>query len=451
MKLSQNILLGTAGLLAAVDASSINPIRHTSGSTSSLKATQFGTVFDTPVTIGNQTFQMLVDTGSSDTYVMRDDYTCINATSNMVTSEEECLYSNKTYHNSRTYRHVPDQMFGIQYGGGIASGEMAYEDVAINGISVKGQKVGIANISTPMGDGVNSGLLGLGYPALTSAHPANHSSNETYWFDRLTYNPALFTMHRRGLIDPYFSLALAHTPQNASTAFGGYMTIGGLPPVQHSSEFATVPVEILENIPKSFTSGKHVRSYWATTISGATYGPAGGNLTTNSTSFQVFLDSGNYIQYLPSAIVEPINALFDPPAKYHPDYEGYVVDCSAKAPQFGLTLGDQTFFHNGEDLIYQTSEGVCITNLFPSEGVTIDGLTLNIIGVPFLKNVIAVFDFGKNEMRFAKKLGSNATTSGSPGSATETPALFSLGSKSIREVSWSGTAMMLILSTIMLF
>lgn len=81
----------------------------------------------------------------------------------------------------------------------------------------------------------------------------------------------------------------------------------------------------------------------------------------------------------------------------------YIVDCSAKAPEFGFTLGDQTFYHDGSDLIYQTSDGVCISALASSNEVSIGDITLNIIGVPFLKNVVAVFDFGKNEMRFARK------------------------------------------------
>lgn len=237
-----------------------------------------------------------------------------------------------------------------------------------------------------MGDEVNSGLLGLAYPLIISAHPANHSSNKTYWYDRLPYNPLLYTMHEKGFIDPYFSIALAHTPQNASTAFGGYLTIGGLPPVNHSSEFTTVPVEIMKNIPKTFTSGKRAKSYWATTISEIKYGSSSADLRTNSTSFQVFIDSGNNMQYLPPAVVEPINALFDPPAKYNSDHEAYVVDCSAKAPEFGLTLSNQTFFHNGEDLIYQTGEGVCITSLAPPETLSLaGGITLNVLGVRFLK------------------------------------------------------------------
>lgn len=405
-----------AGPLALANARSI-PTRRTSSTTSALIATQYGTVFDVPVTIGNETFMLLVDTGSSDTYVMQTGYECVNSTDNLVTPDLDCLYANKTYHKSETYRHVPNEMFGVKYGAGIAGGLMAYEQVSMGGISVEAQKVGIASDSNPMGDGMNSGLLGLAYPSLTSAHPANQTSNSSYWHDRLVYSPLLHTMHEQGLVDPYFSLALAHTPQNESTSFGGYLTIGGLPPVNHSSHFSTVPVEITENLPLWFTSGKSVRSYWSATVSNITYGSSLNNLTTNSTSFQAFIDSGNYMSYLPDAIVDPINALFSPPATYDSDSELYIVDCSAKAPEFGLSLGDQTFYHDGSDLIYQTSEGFCVSSLASSSEVCLGDITLNIIGVPFLKNVVAVFDFGENEMRFAKKLNSKENVLGNTTSA----------------------------------
>jgi hypothetical protein len=56
-------------------------------------------------------------------------------------------------------------------------------------------------------------------------------------------------------------------PQNESTAFEGYLTPGA--PVNHSSDFTTVPVETTKNIPLNFTSGKKIRSYWSATIMGA--------------------------------------------------------------------------------------------------------------------------------------------------------------------------------------
>ncbi|PLB51306.1 acid protease [Aspergillus steynii IBT 23096] len=366
-----------------------------------LTATEFGSVFDTPVTIGNQTFQMLVDTGSSDTYVMRDGFTCISPDNNQTIPQYKCLYANHTYHESSTYREIPGEIFGIEYGAGLASGVMAYEDVTINGITVKGQKVAIANQSNPMGDGVNSGLLGLAYPSITSAHPADKNDNTTFFYNRLPYDTLLVSAFKQGLTDPYFSIALARTPRNASVGFGGYLTIGGLPPVNHSSQFTVAPVEIMDVVPSKFTSNKRARSYWATTFGGASYGASHKHLESNTTSFQGFFDIGNSLSFVPQEVADAVNSRFSPPAIYNPELKAYNVNCTATPPEFGLKIGNQTFFHEPEDLVYQTGDG-CISAIASSQNVAIQGLTINIIGASFLKSMLSVYDFGKNEMRFAK-------------------------------------------------
>jgi hypothetical protein len=385
-----------------------------SRNTASLLSAQYGTTFNVDVTLANQTFKLLVDTGSSDTYVVRTGFTCIDQTTNLEIAQADCGYDSQTYNQSSTYRVIPDQMFGVQYGNGIASGVMAYEDVTLAGITVPSQAVGIADHSTPMGDGVNSGVLGLAYPSLSSAHPRNHTDNTTFWFDRTVYSPLFNTMYEQGLVaEPYFSIALAHTPRNLSTpSFGGYLTLGNLPPVAHNPHFSRVPVDIMKNIPPSFTSGKRTRSYWAFVVSSVTFGSkTQANLTSSTESsttynmeFQAFTDTGNDFSFLPAAVVDPINALFDPPAFYNETLGASVVDCDAQTPIFGVQIGDQTFYHEGQDLIYQTSDGDCVSSLVASERVAYEGIKLNILGVPFLKNVVSVHDFGRNELRFAQRL-----------------------------------------------
>ncbi|KAF7591454.1 hypothetical protein BBP40_001557 [Aspergillus hancockii] len=386
--------------------------------TASLLATKLGAVFDVDISIGsnNQTFKLLVDTGSSDTYIVRDKFTCINATTNMAIPEASCHYGPKTYTKSQTYQRVPDETFGVQYGDGIASGIMAFETITIADVTVR-TKIGIADTSTPMGDGVNSGVLGLGYPCLTSAHPGKHTPNDTYFFNRAVYSPVFNTMFEQGKVEPYFSVALAHTPlNNTAHSFGGYLTLGDLPPVERKGEFSAVPVEIMHNVPSNFTAGRKDRSYWAMTIPAVKYGAASlyddGNayagdgqeaaLTTHGAALQVFVDTGNDFSYLPAAIVDPVNALFEPPAVYDEKLGVSVVDCGAKTPVFGIELGGQTFFHRGEDLVYNTGKGYCVSSLVSSESVAMGEIVLNILGVPFLKNVVAVFDFARHEMRFAR-------------------------------------------------
>jgi hypothetical protein len=189
-------------------------------------STEYGTVFDVEATIGGQTFQLLVDFSSCDLCVMRTGFTCLDKETGLQLADEECGYDLiRTYNVSDTYEEISHQILGIEYGAGVASGAMAFEGVTVAGVSVPRQRIAVADKSTPMGDGVNSGLLGLGYPSLTSAHPSNITDNTTYWFHRLPYKPMLFEIYEQGLIrEPYFAHILAR-----STLKGSVPVFGGVP------------------------------------------------------------------------------------------------------------------------------------------------------------------------------------------------------------------------------
>ncbi|KAL2802359.1 aspartic peptidase domain-containing protein [Aspergillus granulosus] len=393
-----------ASLLVGPASSTTLPLRRrTTNATSSMVSTTFGTVFDVEAKIGGQRFQLLVDSGSSDTYVMKTGFRCFDKDDGLELSQEECLYDvDRTYTITDTYEEIPNQIFGIEYGAGIASGVMAWERVTLAGVDVPRQRVAIADRSTPMGDGISSGLLGLAYPALTSAHPSNITDNSTYFYNRIPYKPLLFTMYDEGLIaDSYFSHVIARNPMNESVGFGGYLSLGELPPVKHSDNWAVAPVEIIDDIPLNFTSYKRTISYWGLTIPSVSWGR---NSSTRE-SFQAFFDTGNPLSYLPGRISIPYNELFSPPGVYSEDLGAYIVDCNAKPPSsLVFEIDGQKFDHNPADLIYQTGEDLCISTIGVAERVGIAGLPINIIGVPFLKNVLGVFDFGMDEMRFTKLL-----------------------------------------------
>ncbi len=110
---------------------------------------------------------------------------------------------------------------------------------------------------------------------------------------------------------------------------------------------------------------------------------------------QVIIDSGTTLIYLPTEISDAVNALFDPPAVFDSDQEAYAVDCSAQAPEFGVKIGSQTFFVNAIDMIIANDDGTC------TSGVDNAGNGLPVLGDVFLRNVLAVFDIGASEMRFA--------------------------------------------------
>jgi hypothetical protein len=401
-------------------------------------STTYGTRFDVNVTLGNQTFALLVDTGSSDTWVVGSDYLCINDTSNAILPQQACAFTPQTYRPSPTFQLVPDEFFGEQLGSGKLSGLVGREDVTLGGVTVKGQQIGVANKTSQIGDGIDSGLVGFGYPSLTAAHLGSivNVSNTTFNFDIAVYNPLFVSMYKQGLVEPYFSVALERTPINELTGPGGYLTLGGIPPVPHDSNFSRTPVEITP-VPVNYTGNKPQRSWWTINIEGVTYGSSADSqdMTTNSTNFLAVVDTGNWFNFHPPELVEKVNRLFDPPGEWKTDPNGiptYIVDCNATAPAFGYKIGGQTFFHNGKDLITNVGGGVCVSSLVSNEDATIGGVTAVILGDAFLKNVVAVFDFGKNEMRFAARTGDAANTSSAtppPSASASTGAAIHLASR----------------------
>lgn len=99
-------------------------------------------MFDVEVAFGNQTFQLLLDTGSSDIWVVTNGYQCINATDTAESPGFTCNFG-LTYHTSSTFTNISGMTFGIEYGAGTAIDILDSEDVILGDIAVKQQTVGI--------------------------------------------------------------------------------------------------------------------------------------------------------------------------------------------------------------------------------------------------------------------------------------------------------------------
>src|SRR5689334_10859839 len=81
---------------------------HASSSIVPLRVANVGysPFYDAEIKLGNQTFLLLVDTGSSDTWVVRTDFHCINGTSNAELPQDTCLYAHATYEPSSSFRQI---------------------------------------------------------------------------------------------------------------------------------------------------------------------------------------------------------------------------------------------------------------------------------------------------------------------------------------------------------
>ena len=291
-----------------------------------------------------------------------------------------------TYDILPTFEVLPNVSFHEKYGSGeTLSGIVGYDEVTLVGITVKRQEIGLAQSGSFVCPGKISGLMGIAYP---SAHT---SDNETI-------TPVFTNMYKEGLVAPVFSMAIDRIPINITHSKGGYLALGALPPVKHSPNFARASIVTIPGSQLNATTGKPGHEWYSIIIDGVMYGK-----TFNDSKYEMIIDSGTPWNVFPPATAHAINAMFDPPAILDPESGISVVNCAAKPPLLGVKIGGEMFYHKGEDLLF-TNGTICLSSIIPNSGLDLPGVgVVNIHGDTFMKNVVAVFDVGGSEMRFAAR------------------------------------------------
>ena len=399
-----------AQFLGSVDSSKLPLDRGVkratnTNTTSPLVSAQYGSAFLVNTTIGGQRFELDIEFGRGDVAVLQTGFQCHGDNEDsggwswrVDNSQNYCNHS-VTYHESTTYQRIPN----MTYLGNGNFGLMGRDDITLGGITVKKQTFGLINKSWLLNGG-GSGTLGLGFIG-------NELNESTRLPNPQTYDPLFMNMYQQHLIKPYFSLALDRLPQNVSRGPGGYLTLGDLPPVALGSNFTVAPLEISQELREK-TDLNLTRTSWLLSVNGVTFGDS-----SNSTSFQAVVASRTALSHLPQAVADQVNARFKPAATWNETHQRYHVNCAAKPPSFGIRIGNETFFHDPADLIQRTQGGFCVSTITrPAiERPVYQGganLSFNFLGVPFLKNVVSVFDLERKEMKFAKRVNDDADSAG---------------------------------------
>lgn len=317
-----------------------------------------------------------------------------------------------TFTPDSSFEQIPDENFNISYGdGSYLNGILGYETVTLAGIQVSKQEIGLPYIAGFQSDNLTSGLVGLiAYSNATSGFAGTNATadNITSPASYRPYSPiinTIFSVEKQ--TQPLFSLALARSTA-APLGFGGSLTIGGIPDitapaVNASSTFSKAPLDYISAlIPNKTIAAQHeYYLFYLITIDGLVYGPypPGSGLS----AIPFIVDSGTTLNYFPTEDADEFNSLFYPPAEYSMDFGAYIVPCDAIPPELGITIGGETFYHNPADLIFDAGVGnnICFSSV--NDGGQLGQGNIYILGDPFLKNVLAVFDIGNSEMSFSSR------------------------------------------------
>ena len=387
-----------------------------------------GSVYLTEIQFGDSApFKAVIDTGSSDTWAVQNDFQCVTSQSKRPAPQEACGFG-PLYSETSSFQKVPSQRFNITYvDGEFLNGTIGWENVSLAGITFN-QTVAVVDYAAWFGDGTSSGLLGLAYPSITSAFPKD-ASVSTGGDKSITYSPVFTTLYTKYNVPPMFSLALSRTSDNSGNPTGGgLLAFGGIPRVtKYQGPLTVAKIQMLAIHSNAMTASPEY-TFYTIKIDGFSYqgsnaNPAASgralnaaprplakaswttrkttsnnsNSDTNDASLNVLVDSGTTLIYAPADVVADIAALFDPPAEAEAFSGVYKVPCNATPPRFGVYISGRTFYVNPLDLIVQTAGADrCSIGVQTMSG-------MSVLGDVFLRNVLAIFDVGAGVMRFGAR------------------------------------------------
>jgi hypothetical protein len=151
-----------------------------------------GRLYIANVTLAGKVFSLIIDTGSSDTWVASSKFQCDDPNTYAPIPVQQCGFG--PFYNqsaSKSFQSI-NHDFDVYYSGGeFLEGIMGTELFGIGGVSrgqvpsaTVRQTIGVVNEGYWFGDGISSGLMGLGFPALAEGV----NSGE------LTYTSVIYTL-----------------------------------------------------------------------------------------------------------------------------------------------------------------------------------------------------------------------------------------------------------------
>ncbi|KAL0580204.1 hypothetical protein V5O48_001797 [Marasmius crinis-equi] len=325
-----------------------------------------------PVQIGGQSFPLILDTGSSDLWVVSNDCTTADCSS-------VSRYSRSLSNGLQTL-NAP---FDVGYLKGSVSGVVALDVVRLGSYEIRPQVFGLANDIKDMNLANNghSGILGLCLPATRSIAPE--------------FGPTVLENIFQHIDNPYFALKLGSHPGPDDPSSS--LTIGQLDGKYASS------LSDLHFIPVS-SAGASNYNFWKVPMQGiVTHGmsiPLSPSSVRGVRKGQIaVLDSGTTLMLGPTMDVDAIWKSLGPAARYNRDVGCWEVRCN-KAVDVRIILGpknnEKEYPVEYDDMNWEDSgdsEGWCMGGIQANDDVDSGDWLL---GDTFLRSVYAVHFVGNS-------------------------------------------------------
>ncbi|KAL5319303.1 hypothetical protein ACEPPN_012354 [Leptodophora sp. 'Broadleaf-Isolate-01'] len=348
---------------------------------------QLGQAWFTPIQVGGKTYKLLVDTGSSDTWIATKGFKCFDESG--IVPQADCAFG-PLYDPRRELEPINNVNFNIFYGdGAFLRGSYGMARVTLAGITTFAFK-------------------GTNYSADT---PEN----------QLPYNPIFTTMYTQYKIPPVFSLAINRPSIPPNSAPEGYLALGGLAPVSTTGKWAKTDIEfpvgdsyyINGSLPypqlQNYITTPDALLYTLTPPNlPPIWQPLNTTLPTPSSlppspsklPFQVYIDSLVTQSWLPPSTADQIASLFNPPAIWNDTIYGYSVPCDAVVPQLAVKIGGVILPWDKRDLIMPEfpNGGGCVSGVNNGQGY--QPYTL---GATFMRSNLVVYDVGAAEIRIKSR------------------------------------------------
>ena len=208
--------------------------------------------------------------------------------------------------------------------------------------------------------------------------------------NRVSYDSILSQLFLDNKFKPeMFSLALSRDV--SQSGYGGSLTIGGVPNlsdprVNAQNKFTYTPLVVTPAV-----STEHF-SFYSMMVESTSWGS--GSNAGHDIERLYAVDSGTSLMYMPTVVATKYNALW-PSSTHHPKEGIWNVPCDATPPPFAVTIAGTKFSINPKDLIQPAGDGsgTCISTIIDN-----GSSPPLLLGDIFLKNVVAVFDWGNKRL-----------------------------------------------------